>query len=70
MPKQIQGKNLIDFKEFTNKEYKPPKCKHFARGNKITNTLLTKIRIGRSDLNQHKFIIGLADTPEVENTEN
>ena len=64
MPKQIQGKNLIDFKEFTNKEYKPPKYSHFASGNKITNTLLTKIRIGRSDLNQHKFIIGLADTPE------
>ena len=64
LPKQIQGKNLIDFKEFTNKEYKPPRYKHFARGNKITNTLLTKIRVGGSDLHQHKFIIGLADTPE------
>ena len=64
MPKQIQGKNLIDFKEFTNKEYKPPRYKHFARGNKITNTLLTKIRVCMSDLHQHKFTIGLADTPE------
>ena len=43
---------------------KPPKFKHFARGAKISNSLLTKIRVGRSNLNQHKFTIGLADSPE------
>ena len=64
LPKQVQCKNLYDFKEFTNKQFKPPRYKHFARGNKFSNTLLTKIRVGRSDLNQHKFIIGLADSPE------
>ena len=64
LPKHAQCSNLIDFKEYTNKEFKPPKYKHFAKGNKFTNTLLTKIRVGRSDLNQHKFIIGLADSPE------
>ena len=26
--------------------------------------LLTRIRVGRSDLNQHKFSIGLVDSPE------
>ena len=43
---------------------KPPRYKHFSRGNKLSNSLLTKIRIGRSDLNQHKFSIGLADSPQ------
>ena len=43
---------------------KPPKFKHFGRGSKISNSLLTKIRVGRSNLNQHKFTIGLADSPE------
>ena len=41
LPKQVQCKNLYDFKEFTNKQFKPPRYKHFARGNKFANTLLT-----------------------------
>ena len=64
LPKTVQCKNLFDFKEFINKEMKPPKFKHFGRGSKISNSLLTKIRVGRSNLNQHKFTIGLADSPE------
>ena len=43
---------------------KPQKYKHFSRGNKYSNTLLTKIRVGRSSLNQHKFTIGLSESPE------
>ena len=35
----------------------------FARGNKIANKLLTRIRVGRSELNQPKFTIGHVDTP-------
>ena len=31
---------------------------------KIGNTLLTRIRLDRSDLNLHKFIIGQADSPQ------
>ena len=57
-------KSVIEFKEYINKELKPPKYKHFARGNKVSNSLLTKIRVGRSDLNQHKFTIGLIDSPQ------
>ena len=64
LPKTAQCKDLFDFKQFTNKEIKPPKFKHFARGNKFSNSLLTKIRVGRSDLNQHKFTIGLVDSPQ------
>ena len=43
---------------------KPPRYKHFSRGNKCSNSLLTKIRVGRSDLNQHRFTVGLVDSPQ------
>ena len=43
---------------------KPKKYKHFQKGNKFSNTLLTRIRTGRSYLNQHKFSIGHAESPE------
>ena len=56
-------KNLDEFKMYT-KSLKPKKVKHFNRGQKITNSHLTRIRVGRSDLNQQKFSIGLVDTPE------
>ena len=55
---------MFEFKEFTKNKFKPPKIKHYSRGNKFSNTLLTKIRVGRSDLNQHKFTIGHAESPE------
>ena len=54
----------MDFKQYIKTELKPPRYKHFSRGNKCSNSLLTKIRVGRSDLNQHKFTIGLADSPQ------
>ena len=66
LPKHVKCKSVIDFKDFINKELKPPRYKHFARGNKSSNSLLTKIRVGRSDLNLHKFTIGLADSPQCE----
>ena len=43
---------------------KPNKFRHFSNGSKIGNILLTRIRLDRSDLNLHKFIIGHSDTPE------
>ena len=64
LPKNIQSSNLTDFKTFTKTELKPQKYKHFAKGNKHSNSLLTRIRVGRSYLNQHKFSIGHADSPE------
>ena len=30
----------------------------------MSNSLLTKIRVGRSDLKQHEFTIGLVDNPQ------
>ena len=58
---------LLDLKDFKNqlkKEIKPPKFKHFSKGSKLGNSLLTRVRLERSDLNLHKFNIGQSDTPE------
>ena len=67
LPKNVQSMNTTDFKEYINKERKPPKYKHFAnKGSKKSNLHLTKIRVGRSDLNQHKFTIGQIESPQCE----
>ena len=60
----IQVLPLADFKVRLKNELKPPKIKHFAKGSKYGNTLLTRIRLERSDLNLHKFSIGQSDTAE------
>ena len=64
MPKSTQAKNLFDFKLEIKQRFKPPRFKHFSKGTKLDNSLLTKIRVGRSNLNQHQFIVGLSDSPE------
>ena len=64
LSRNIQCKDLVEFKTCVKKEIKPPKYKHFSRGSKIGNSLLTRIRVGRSFLNQHGFTIGLNDSPE------
>ena len=46
------------------KEFKPVKFRHFSKGSKLGNSLLTRLRLERSDLNLHKFNIGLVETPE------
>ena len=46
---------LPDFKDYIKIEFKPIKIKHYSKGSKIGNTLLTRIRLDRSDLNLHKF---------------
>ena len=55
---------LPDFKVQLKKELKPSKVKHLSRGSKIGSSLLTRIRLNGSDLNLHKFDIGLHDTPD------
>ena len=64
LPKNIQTKNLSEFKFEIKQIIKPPRFKHFSKGTKLGNSLLTKIRVGRSNLNQHQFTIGLSDSPE------
>ena len=60
----IQVLPLADFKSRLKQELKPPKIKHFAKGSKYGNTLLTRIRLLRSDLNLHRFSIGQSDSAE------
>ena len=55
---------LTEFKQELKKELKPVKYRHFSKGSKIGNCLLTRLRLERSDLNLHKFNIGQIDNPE------
>ena len=59
-----QQKNLQDFKLQLKEDLKPFKVRHFSHGPKISNRLLTRLRVGRSDLNLHKFSVGFIDKPE------
>ena len=56
------NKSIKDFKIELNKSMKPIKRKHYSRGNKYANTLLTSLRVEHSKLNAHTFKLGLADT--------
>ena len=63
---ELSLKSEIDMKIFKKNlkiAIKPKKIKHFSRGSKIGNKLQTQIRVGRSDLNLHKFTIGLSESP-------
>ena len=55
---------LSDFEEQLKNDLKPFKYKHFSKGSKIGNSLFTRIRLNRSDLNLHKFSIGLSESAE------
>ena len=55
---------LPDFKLQLKKDLKPMRYRHFSKGSKIGNSLLTRIRLNRSNLNLHRFDIGLHDSPE------
>jgi len=41
---------------------KPKKQRHFCRGTRRGNSLLTQWRVGRSQFNAHRFSLGLSDT--------
>ena len=63
LPKNIRPLNLKDFKQKVSTLYKPKRYKHFSKGSKEGNKLLTRIRVGRSLLNAHLFAIGATDDP-------
>ena len=64
LTQSTKQKDLIDFKSQLKIDLKPTKIKHFSKGPLLSNTLLTRLRVGRSDLNLHKFSIGFSDKPE------
>ena len=55
---------LPDFKEQLKIELKPKKIRHFAKGSKLGNTLLTRLILTSSDLNLHKFTNVIVETSE------
>ena len=64
LDKSTQYKECVEFKLDLKLALKPPIFKHFKKGSKLGNKLITRIRVGRSNLNQHKFTIGLSESPE------
>ena len=54
--------DLKTFKTSLKSHLKPKKIRHFAWGSKLGNKLWTQLRVGRSQLNLHKFTINLSDT--------
>ena len=55
--------DLPVFKENLKTKMKPKRHKHFSRGSKRGNSLITQLRLGRSQLNSDRFSIGLAESP-------
>ena len=64
LPKQIQVQDVQEFKISIKTLKKPTRHKHFSCGSKLGNKLLTQIRVGRSDLNLHKYTLGFSKSPE------
>ena len=58
-----QTGDIEQFKINMKLKYKPLKIKHYARGSKYGNTLVTRLRVGRSHLNAHSYSIGLSESP-------
>ena len=64
LPKNIRVQDIQEFKTSIKNLTKPKRHEHFSCGSKLGNKLLTQIRVGRSDLQLHKFTIGLSESPE------
>ena len=63
LPKDVkQTWDIIEFKELLAKSLKPVKIKLFNYGSKFHNSIHTQLRIGRSQLNEHLFKIGISQT--------
>ena len=50
-------------KEKLKEKIKPKKYFHFKFGSKRGSALLTQLRVGRSFLNSHSFVLGMEDLP-------
>ena len=63
LEKEIRNDQDHDnFKETLKKKLKPPKYRHYKYGDKYINTLMCRLRVGRSYLNADSFKIGHNDT--------
>ena len=64
LPNSLKNeRDLVVFKEKLKEKIKPKKYFHFKFGSKRGNALLTQLRVGRSFLNSHSFVLGMEDLP-------
>jgi hypothetical protein len=63
LPKKVKSMNLDDFKLYLKEEVKPNRRKFYSKGNKHKCSLLTRIRVNRSYLNEHGFSITINESP-------
>lgn len=54
--------DIISFKDKLKSTFKPKRQKHFNCGEKLANSLLCRMRIGRSYLKSHSFAINLSSS--------
>ena len=55
--------NLLDFKAQLKIDIKPERRKHYQIGPIDSNSLLTRFRTGRTNLNLNRYTIGQSDDP-------
>ena len=67
LPKKVKSMNLDDFKLYLKEEVKPNRRKFYSKGNKHKCSLLTRIRVNRSYLNEHGFSININESPACKN---
>ena len=67
LPRSLKNKPIEDFKTELKGLLKPKKYKCYYRGDKYKCSLLTRIRVGRSFLNEHSFTVGFSPSMICEN---
>ena len=63
LPVSTKILDVSDFKHQLKSDMKPAKYKTFSVGHKHSNSILTRFRTGRTDLNLNRFTIGLSTDP-------
>ena len=63
LPTKNRSMNLFDFKAELKIDIKPERKKHYNVGPKDSNSLLTRFRTGRTNLNLNRYTIGQSDDP-------
>ena len=64
LPRELKVQDVECFKISIKSLLKPKRRRHFSCGSKLGNKFLTQIRLGRSDLQSHKFSMGFSESPE------
>ena len=64
LEKEVKSEPDINiFKDKLKQKYKHTCYKHFNKGSKLGNKLLTRLRLNRNYLRDNSYTIGLSDTP-------